>query len=425
MKQKLGEGAQAEVYAIGRLDGYQGSWVLKLYRTSLQSSAGRHLAGVVEYLSQRLNGHEHPALSLPRHVVVTERDGRVGCLMPEAAGEPLSDPLYEHLYQDCRGLSARLQVATWLAQGVAALHRHRFVHADLTEPNTFIDPSALRLTLVDIDGGGVLNTPLSSVYQPRMAPLVRGHFDGSCLAPELVADSSRLPDLASDRWSLAVLLHRILCAGLDPFFFVRAYGEVVNLGANWPPDGRHQRSSSAWLHFHWVELQRLGEGLTRLFRAVFNVPGAHNPQAFTLPLRPSAEEWARVLDIARRWVLRCPKCGEETVAVRRAICPFCQSQLPHAEVFIPGNKVILDREGISFLGRDLGFTDREGRYEVLSFRRDGRRILLLSQGDLRVARPALWSRSVETPFILDSGRHSLKLKSLSGRQEVEIAVYVP
>jgi len=425
LKRKLGEGSQAEVYEIDQPGGHQGSWVLKLYRTSLQSPAGRHLVGVVQYLCQRFENNGHPALSLPQHVVVAEQDGRVGCLMPKAVGEPLSDPIYEQLYQDRRGLAARLQVALWLAEGLAALHRHHFVHADVMEPNVFVDLLTLRLTLVDVDGGGVLTAPLSGAYQPGMAPLVRGRFEGSCLAPELVTNVARLPDLASDRWSLAVLLHRILFAGLDPFFFVRAYKEVVNLGATWPPDGRYQRSSNAWFHFQEAELRRLGEELAQLFRATFNIAGARNPKASVDRLRPYAEEWARALDIARRWVLRCRKCGEEIVATGRSTCPFCQTWLPHAEALIPGKKVILNREGISLLGRDLGFTDLEGRYEALSFRRHGGRLLLSSQGNLRITRRALWSGPVHTPLMLDPGLHMLRVRSRSGLQEAEVAIHVP
>lgn len=411
----LGEGGQAEVYRVKRFNSRFTSAVLKLYRVGVETPVGRHLVAMVAYLQGCSDLRSHSTLILPQHVLVDEQAGRVGCLMPLALGEELSTDAYRGLYEHPRSLVTRLRVAARLAEGVAALHRHGVVHADLTEPNVRVEMTTAKPVLLDVDGGGVLASSLGPAYRTGLAPLVRGRPEPSFLAPELCLDGSALPSLASDRWSLAVLLHRLLFCGLDPYFFVEFFADVVDPGVAWPPEDPNK-----WVAFHRTERQRLGPRLLRLFCSVFN---RTNGAARSPALRPSAEEWAHSLEVCTHWVLCCPRCRETVVALERTHCPFCDTRLPHAQVWTHRRCVVVDREGKSLLGRDVGFTDQRGRYPVVAFSRRGERMLLLP----RVPMQDLQRRqdyAPQVPIEVERGRHAFRLYSRDGRQQAEIRVQV-
>ena len=405
-----------------RLDGHIGEWVLKLYRVGPNSPQGQHLISLVGYLQQQAELGRQPVLVLPHHAVIDERADRVGCLMPAARGEPLDGDTCIRLYTHPQGLIARLKAAARLAAAVAALHRHGIVHADLTAPNVLVEVTAAQPALLDIDGGGVLASPLGPTYCPGLAPLVRGRPEGSFLAPELYRDSRACPSLASDRWSLAVLLHYLLFGGLDPFFYVDYFADVVDPGVSWPPEGPHTGTRRRWVEFHLAERNRLGPLLLHLFRGAFNRPDG-TARAFSL--RPSADNWADVLELSARWVLRCPSCKEELVALKRTHCPFCGAQLPHPQVWTKRGGLVLKEEKI-ILGRDVGFTDAAGHHEVARFSRRGNKVLLFPRVPMRdLARGRDHTPQDPHPIEIGRGRHAFGLWSRDGRQRAEIRIYVP
>jgi len=415
---RLGEGAQAEVYRVQRFNGRFTAAVLKLYRVGPASPVGRHLVALVAYLQGCPELRTHSVLVLPQHVLIDADEGRVGCLMPLALGEPLTVDTYIRLYEHPQSLTTRLRVAARLAEAVAALHRHGVVHADLTEPNVLLEMSAAKPALLDVDGGGVLDSPLGPKYRIGLAPLVRGRPEPSFLAPELCLDAGAMPSLATDRWSLAVLLHRLLFGGLDPYFFVAFYADVVDPGVAWPP--QPGVAAGKGVSFHKEESKRLGYPVLRLFRSAFN---RMNGLARSPALRPSAEDWARTLEVSARWVLRCSRCRETVVALERIRCPFCGARLPHMQVWTQRRCIVVSRDGQSLLGRDVGFTDRGGCYPVVAFSRRGEKVLILPQVPMQDPRRRR-DYGPQAPIEVGRGHHTFRLRSRSGRQRAEIRIQV-
>lgn len=369
---RLGGGAQAEVFSVrisGRSIDTRRPWVLKRYHSP---ASREHLLGFTRYVQRYPDLHDREHLSLPE-IVVEDEGGHLGCLMPRLEGEPLDagDRVYDAIHR--LGLAGRLRLAAGLAGLCARLHRHGVVAADLSEPNVLVDVQDQEVRLLDLEGGGVLSSALGPDYRPELAPLVRGRFERSFLAPELVLDEDCLPSLESDRWSLTVLLHYLLFAGLDPYFTEPTFTEIAANPVHWPPSGNADPALPGWSAFHDSERRRLGALLTRRFRAAFDGPSRHG---WTPRTRPSAAAWSRDLSIAAHWVLTCATCGEEFVGLRVGHCPFCRSAIQHPTLWTDHTGLTLDQEGVRLTSRDLGFSEQGEHHELARFgRQEGALIL--------------------------------------------------
>lgn len=309
--QPLGSGVQGRVYPLVGTDR-----VVKLYTSA---AARRHVVPFVRHLQAGHLAAACPSLQgLPLDVFVTG-DGAVGIVMQRVAGASIGGDGYRPLHG--LSLSQRMAMAHALAEGVARLHAHGVVLADLAESNLLLDTTRSRAYLIDVDGGGIVNG-----RRYRLKPLVWGHDRGS-LMPLEIRQRRAPPTLASDDWSLAVLLHRLLSQppGADPFFYGRDHRVVAEDGLWPPPVAPAPAALQPLLVRHRAGLARLGARLTAAFQHTFGPLGRQYPEQ-----RVPAERWLHSLELAQDWLHVCGSCGSEFVAEQMRHCPACGALVPHA-----------------------------------------------------------------------------------------------
>jgi len=416
VQQRLGAGAQGEVLQVLR-KGDPRPWALKLYRVPPEHPDGQCLIRMVEFLRRHGDLPLDLGLALPAAIGVDRNSHRVGILLPLVAGEPLAEWDYRQLYE--QGLRSQLWVAARLAYALAWLHARGIIHGDLAEPNLLVRREGSRiigLTLIDVDGGGILD-PSGSW---RLPPRVLGHADGSLQAPELLRGERACPDPNTERWALAVILHRLLFGGLDPFFYVAFAIDIGDPRTPWPPS-RSPAMRQEILEWHQQTLSKLGDRLRHYFLQVFASPRSPS-------LRPAPKDWANALEIAARWVMRCHGCGEELVVERRVQCPKCSALLPHAWLRTPnGRPILLWEEGQIVTGRDIGLGGTEVRAVILRFHR-------LETGEIAVQPVAVLMKPVNPRGIrslpdgtlaVSAGRHRLQVLPGKGRPPREVVLEIP
>jgi serine/threonine protein kinase len=385
-------------------DGRAAREVLKLYRAKAESREGRHLLRFVAGVEALKDSEPLAQICAPFAAVVEPKTGRIGCLMREAGGSALDVDLYNALHDHPESLLARLWIAYRTASTIAQLHRHGIVHADLTEQNLFVDIARLEVFLIDLDGGGIMDSRVDETFRPELEPLVLGKQEGSFMAPELIDSTSRKPSTNSDAWSLAVLVHHILMAGLDPFFFASTYREVIQGARKWSPP-EVSNGADPWTEFQRVEIARLGPDIARQLSRAFS-PGHGGTWAYAS--RPSASDWSRLLRDAIDWACACVGCGEQIVTLRQPACPFCTHTIDHAMAYLKRGRVMLDSSSRVLLGRDLGLDDGGGRYEAITFARGKRELVLEPQV---VVRDEATKRDIGPgagSFRLGPGNHEFK-----------------
>jgi serine/threonine protein kinase len=223
------------------------------------------------------------------------REGKCCLLMPRAHGMTLTD---EDSLSDVKRLSLeqRVQIACQIAMGIESLHSARIIHADIAGPNIIIDTSHLSAFIIDVDGGGLVDS---------LAPRIKGHH-GDWMAPELRPKNSPPPSQFSDCWSLAVVLHEVI-TGLSPFYFCSKIQEMSKYIHGWPPAPNEvsaELRKYALPHHDVLDQLRDASGL---FKRAFGA-GQNSPK-----MRPTALEWeqflGKLLDKLPDNKRRCPRCG--------------------------------------------------------------------------------------------------------------------
>lgn len=235
-----------------------------------------------------------------------------------------------------RRLYLRLYLAYQIALGIKVIHDAGIIHADIAGENIMISANQARAFVIDIDGGGLVNS---------MKPRVRGHV--GWLAPELVLDPSLYSTQETDCWSLALLLHYII-VGCNPFLFCKTVKDYSDYERDWPPDPNRfsDQSIKSWLMWQRKVLTQT-QDLTNLFSRCFRA-GQRNCR-----LRPTASEWEQCLKKqlgnAPSISHHCPKCGHEndwqlvycsscgTTVLHQALihCPNCHEYTPVSASFCP------------------------------------------------------------------------------------------
>lgn len=289
-------GGEGALYRITAPAAYQG-YVVKLLhphkRSADRATKARHLAA-----------HPPPAPPSAQATIVWiqhlihDTDGHfVGLLMPEASGAQLELLTTAHLPRRHAAEWAswslarptaqqqRLALGHALAAAVHALHESgRYVLADLKPDNILVTPDG-RLALVDTDSVAVWEQGdlcfKASVATPEYTPPEADQGEGQ-------------PTLAWDRFSLAVILYRLLL-GVHPFAASAAapYDRLVTL--------EHKIQAGLFVPAPVVEarwqsvppLHRKFAGLHPALQALFVRAfreGHQRPEA-----RPSAHEWAEAL----------------------------------------------------------------------------------------------------------------------------------
>jgi len=240
---------------------------------------------------------ETPSLECLLVTLFMSEEGKCCLLMPEAHGTTLLDVSSLAAVMKL-SLDERLLIAYQIASGTRTIHQAGIIHADIAGPNIIIDTQQIRAFILDMDGGGIVNS---------LPPRIKGHH-GDWMAPELQSDSSPPPNQHSDCWSLAVVLHEII-TGLSPFYFCSTIQEISKYVGKWPPSPKAVDTAYVqWSNWHRQILDQIPSIVT-LFKRTFNM-GQKNPQA-----RPSASEWEQVLQnrfgSLPQAVRVCPQCGQE------------------------------------------------------------------------------------------------------------------
>ncbi|WP_017714323.1 protein kinase domain-containing protein [Prochlorothrix hollandica] len=240
-------------------------------------------------------------------------------------------------YQSTGGLRRRLRICAELARTFVQIHQAGLCYVDLSLQNVLIfsDPQKINIRLIDPDN---LIVPGTSLAQVLGTPWF--------IAPELLTDD-RLPDYASDRWSLAVMIYYVLVLN-HPFM-----GDQVMEGEPELEDAAlegklpfidsskdHQNASSYGLPRNKV----LTTKLQRLFAQTFE-QGIYDRWG-----RPSAEDWLELLEAAADKTALCTKCNGTSYLpkIRQTtfVCDWCgQANKRPIEIgFFPPDPLIKDLE---------------------------------------------------------------------------------
>ncbi len=282
------------------------------------------------------------SLVLPRAILA---DPHLGYLMNRVEdGVSLAHLVYPQSkedtgswYQLTGGLRRRLRICAELARTFAQIHQSGLCYVDLSLQNVLVssDPSKADIRLIDPDNLIVPGTSLSQVLGTPWF-----------IAPELLTDN-RLPDYASDRWSLAVMIYYVLVLN-HPFM-----GDQVREGEPELEDAAlegklpfidsskdRQNVSSYGLPREKV----LTTKLQRLFSQTFE-QGIQDRWG-----RPSAEDWLELLEEAADKTAYCKHCGGTSYLSEKRqdtfSCGWCgQTNSRPIEIgFFPPDPLIPDLE---------------------------------------------------------------------------------
>jgi DNA-binding helix-hairpin-helix protein with protein kinase domain len=193
-----------------------------------------------------------------------------------------------------------------------ALHARGLVLGDVSHANIVLGQNGY-LTFLDCDS--MLFT------DPRSGEVFPCEFvTAEYAAPELQRDEQRDRSPATDDFSLAVLVCRLLLVGDHPFMGIRRDE------ADEEPDvGRNIRDGYSYL----VRPEAVGVPPGTFDRAVLP-PGvaelatrAFGPGQDDAAARPTSAEWLAALDEARAAVASCPASGLHAYGGHLEECPWC------------------------------------------------------------------------------------------------------
>lgn len=194
-----------------------------------------------------------------------------------------------------RPVHERVELARSYAQAAALLESIKFLHGDQNFPNLMLNLSTLDTQIIDLDAGAILrNGDERAITDGKQ---------GNFLPPEAripgseKVDKSRW-DAGAERWPVGILVG-YLSLGNDPSFFIKPFARAFDGYAEegpWPG-----KPSDLWLpdgmgaaHREWLPFLEAAPGdlvvtFARFFRA--GTRGAD---------RPTAQDWVKALDAARK-----------------------------------------------------------------------------------------------------------------------------
>jgi len=293
----LGMGREGTVYEVMTSNTSLNDIVIKIMDGKKSSSQ------VLHHIEQLLTPEikklfcQIPPLECVLVTPFISHDGKCCLLMPRAKGEVLeTDDAWRKISR--LPLNQKLYLAHQIAQGIKTIHQARRIHADIAGPNIIVDKNQLRAFIIDIDGGGIVNS---------LAARVMGH--PSWMAPELESRGHSLhPTLETDCWSLAILFHYLI-VGCAPFHFCDKIRDYSIYELNWPPNPHNfDGEIKEWLLWQHHVLKQIGD-LADLFKRCFGL-GQRNPKT-----RPTATEWEQHLSLQLKNKLLldklCPRCGHK------------------------------------------------------------------------------------------------------------------
>lgn len=253
----------------------------------------------------------HASIAWPTGLVVDERGGFLGFLMPgidTATTRKLVDVYNVSSYPKGLTWADLLLVARNLAVALAALHQKGYVVGDLNESNILVARNDL-ITFVDCDSMQVRDAATAQVFRCTVG---KGEYSPPELQGASFGAVDRTPE--SDAFALAVMISQLLLLGRHPFAggssprvednLLRQDSFLFAPGAQ-PPAGTPPPG---------ILPARILDLLVRCFR-----DGHGEPRR-----RPTADAWADALDTAHRNLKTCHKSQVHRYGSHLADCPWCR-----------------------------------------------------------------------------------------------------
>lgn len=254
----------------------------------------------------------------------------VGYVMPRVKS---SRGLYEVWMQERQDTAIRkynwrksVRVARSLAQIVADLHKSNVIVGDFNPKNFLVDRAG-NVIFVDTDSYDITDPKTGERFPCQVAR-------AEMLAPELQGVRNLSTDRApfsrsTDRFSLAVLIFRLLMGGFHPFGCVCVSGAVSSSA------GINEQTEIVNGHCAYVrdipdrkisplspKLDFLTEDVRRLFIRTFSYSAL--TARSNIPNRASAEEWVSVLEnLYKQNFRRCRADRRHVFPGHNKTCPFC------------------------------------------------------------------------------------------------------
>ncbi len=323
--EKLGEGGQGTVYRvkIGKKE-----YALKWYHKDAVTNPKKFYKNLENNIA-----HGAPSDAFLWPLFLTEQNGgSFGYVMELRPGN--YKEFSEFLLARVRfaSLSAAVNAALGITNGFRELHRRGFSYQDLNDGNFFIDPSDGAVLICDNDNVAPYGENLGIAGKARY------------MAPEVVRNKKK-PDIMTDRFSLTVVLFRLLfldhplegkrvvespCLteelelkyyGKDPIFIFDKTDD-----SNRPVRGIHANALRFWPLYPKFIREKFEAALSR---------DVMQGKA----TRPTDNEWQIAFTCLRDCIVTCP-CGGETFLEFNSdsICINCGAKLPKPPVLSTQNR---------------------------------------------------------------------------------------
>ena len=262
---------------------------------------------------------EGTAIAWPADVLLQERGGFAGFLMPRADGPRIFEfynPVSRRQTAPAFHPGKLHRAGRNLAAAFDALHAAGYVVGDVNESNILVDPADASVTLVDADSLQVRDPDAEVTFRSRVG---KPEFTPPELQGVSFGDVDRAPE--HDRFGLAVLLYLLLMEGTHPFAL-----RLTGSGEALPVEDRIRLGlfphASATDDCHPPRLappfETLHPEVAALFLRAF--AAGHADAA----ARPTAAEWRDALEAAEAALAICPANALHRFSPRLEACPWCE-----------------------------------------------------------------------------------------------------
>lgn len=320
VEELLGEGGQGEVYLVD-MEGKK--YALKIYKDEVSTDFRFNLKNNIK------KGAPSEDFLWPKELLDFD-DGDLGYMMDLRPQNYVSFVSY---LTGKNTFDSKILMINWcigLCNAFKKLHELGYSYQDLNDGSFFFDPHTGALLICDNDNVTADKKNLGVLGKMRyMAPeIVRGD--------KVKGGGVQLPDIHSDRFSLAVILFMALCLG-NPFEGERLKNyDIVDEDAEFEMFGKNpifvyhktDKSNRPIRGYHSAVLRRwayvplyIKEAFHRTF-----VDGLVDREGErTTPL-----EWIKLLSRYRDEIISCPSCGYEYIVgygekKRYDRCPYCNA----------------------------------------------------------------------------------------------------
>lgn len=338
VKEFIGEGGQGEVYLVEKAGQ---KLALKLYKGKVNVDFAYNLRNNIK------KGSPSKSFLWPKEIV--DKDGLFGYLMDL---RPQNYVSFVSLLTGKNAFPNQTLLINWcleLCMAFKKLHEQGYSYQDLNDGSFFMNTSTGELLICDNDNVTADKRNLGVLGKMRyMAPeIVRGDKDP-------YTGKRQLPDMHSDRFSLAVILFLALCLG-NPFEgeCLKNY-DIVDEKAEYEMYGKNpvfiyhktDKSNRPIRGYHSSVLKRwayLPIYIKEAFHRTF-VDGLKDREN----QRTTAIEWIKILTKYRDELMTCHNCGYQYIAglVEKnpyQYCPRCNSKnYDRCILSIGKNKIILE-----------------------------------------------------------------------------------